>query len=530
MQKIKVFFLFLLSGLLLGFSWFPLGSAALIFISFIPILYALEFEVSKIKKYKAVILYLASFSGFLLWNLLDTWWVKNASIEGSILAFVMNSILMATVLCIYNFLQQKIASKKLSVYLFLAVWLSFEYLHLNWSMSWTWLNLGNVFAWNTNWIQWYEYTGTFGGSAWIILVNFSFFEVLEKIKSKDIFKSISVALAVLFIPIFISIYIKYATKNNGEKVEVILIQPNIDPYNGKFDPNTLSQQLQQIEQLAVSQISKNTKLIVAPETALPFNIWENELDSSEEVKYFKKFIAQNANVNLLIGASTAKMYEANELKSATARSRRDGKSYDSYNTALYLKNNKKAAIYHKSKLVPGVEIIPFPELMKYFEKYAIDLGGTTGSLGMQSHRTVFESNNSKIKVAPIICYESVYGEFVGEFVKNGANLIAIITNDGWWGDTPGYKQHLAYSKLRAIEQRRSIVRSANTGISAFINLYGEIEQQTNWWEEKSIKANVVLNHEISFYGKNGDYIALLAIGLLFIFILFAIYISYFKKT
>src|SRR5207247_2436074 len=111
---------------------------------------------------------------------------------------------------------------------------------------------------------------------------------------------------------------------------------------------------------------------------------------------------------------------------------------------------------------------------------SIDLGGTSGSLGMQKERTVFKTqstiNNpqSAIFIAPAICYESIYGDFLSAYIRNGAEFIAVITNDGWWGDTPGYIQHENYARLAAIEFRRDIARSANTGISCFINQKGDI--------------------------------------------------------
>jgi apolipoprotein N-acyltransferase len=104
----------------------------------------------------------------------------------------------------------------------------------------------------------------------------------------------------------------------------------------------------------------------------------------------------------------------------------------------------------------------------------------------------------------VICYESIYGDFVREYILNGADLIFIITNDGWWDDTPGYRQHLLYGRLRAIEMRRSIARSANTGISCFINQRGDILQKTGWWNKTAIKGTLNKNEEITFYARTGD--------------------------
>jgi apolipoprotein N-acyltransferase len=95
---------------------------------------------------------------------------------------------------------------------------------------------------------------------------------------------------------------------------------------------------------------------------------------------------------------------------------------------------------------------------------------------------------------------------VTDYVKKGANLIFVITNDGWWGDTPGYHQHNAYSCIRAIETRRSIARSANTGISSLINQRGEVLQELGWWQRGAIKGILNANERLTFYVMNGDYI------------------------
>ena len=125
-------------------------------------------------------------------------------------------------------------------------------------------------------------------------------------------------------------------------------------------------------------------------------------------------------------------------------------------------------------------MMPFASILKPLEKFALDMGGSIGSLGVQEESSVFESSIHDIVVAPVICYESIYGEYVSSYILKGAQLIFIMTNDGWWEDTPGYHQLLAYARLRAIENRRSIARSANTGISCFINQRGDILQRTEW--------------------------------------------------
>ena len=108
--------------------------------------------------------------------------------------------------------------------------------------------------------------------------------------------------------------------------------------------------------------------------------------------------------------------------------------------------------------------MPYKEFLEPLLGNALlNFGGSIMTRGVQENRTVYTLNNG-IKIAPVICYESIYGEYVTEYVRNGAQMLAIITNDGWWKKSQGYKQHLSYSKIRAIETRRSIARSANTGV------------------------------------------------------------------
>jgi apolipoprotein N-acyltransferase len=109
-----------------------------------------------------------------------------------------------------------------------------------------------------------------------------------------------------------------------------------------------------------------------------------------------------------------------------------------------------------------------------------------------------------------ICYESIYGRFYTEYIKKGANLMFIITNDGWWDNTPGYRQHLTYASLRAVETRRSIARSANTGVSALINQRGEITARAGWWTPAVLKGTLHANDKHTFYVTHGDYIGRLA--------------------
>jgi apolipoprotein N-acyltransferase len=109
-----------------------------------------------------------------------------------------------------------------------------------------------------------------------------------------------------------------------------------------------------------------------------------------------------------------------------------------------------------------------------------------------------------------------------QYIRKGANLIFVITNDGWWGNTPGHRQHFTFSKMRAIETRRSVARSANTGISAFIDQRGDVYQATEYWVPAVIRQTINANDEITFYVKYGDYIARLSAFVAVFLVLIAI--------
>ena len=141
----------------------------------------------------------------------------------------------------------------------------------------------------------------------------------------------------------------------------------------------------------------------------------------------------------------------------------------------------------------------------------LNLGGTVASLGTGPERLVFSNSYNKGKMAPIICYESIYGEFVTEYVKNGANFLGIMTNDSWWGVSEGHRQLLSYAKLRAIETRREIARAANSGISAHINALGEIEEDTIYGDKTALFAKINLYEGETFYVKAGDFLSRLSI-------------------
>tara|TARA_Y100000991_G_scaffold101043_1_gene76187 strand:- start:2875 stop:4443 length:1569 start_codon:yes stop_codon:yes gene_type:complete len=496
----------LISALFLVLSWPPSGFPFLIFGAFVPIF----FVIHDIRKKRFVFIY--SFLIFALWNLFTTYWIYNASLFGAVAAICINSILMASVITLFFWIKQKFNDRR-SWWAFISLWLSFEYLHFNWDLSWPWLTLGNAFAHYPLFIQWYEYTGTLGGSLWILLANIFLFQFVNN-KSKYLLFSL-----VIVIPILFSFLID--SKNEKRKViEIVVVQPNIDPYFEKFNDLSSIQQLEKFIQLAETELDSSTNYLIGPETAIVDGVWENNIEESKEIQTLIKLVEKYPQLNIIIGAITYKAYSKTDKISKTARQFVGSDYYyDVFNSAIQI-NTSEISVYNKSKLVQGVEFTPFPAILENLEFLAIDLGGITGSLGTQDYREVFKSKSAQM--APIICYESIFGDFIRQYVRNGADLFAIITNDGWWKNTPGYKQHLNYASLRAIECRRAIARSANTGISAFIDSKGLITNATKWDEEIVIKSRLETNSIQTFYVRFGDYIGRISAFIAVMFLCFTL--------
>jgi len=515
MKKYRNILLALLSGLLLSLGWPANGFSFLLLLALVPLLFIEDNLCADKNNNSRFAILPYAYITFFLWNALTTWWIFYSTLPGAIMAVVFNSLFMSLVFFFFHITRRNIYSgffqKKNYGYLVLiSYWITFEYFHMDWDLTWSWLNLGNGFANYYKFIQWYEYTGVLGGTVWILLANIMIYQLIktliyDKGNRRKLIINLSSVLALIFLPSFISLYMYATYKEQHRPVEIVVIQPNIDPYNEKFSGMSANEQIERIISLSELKLTPQTAFLVAPETSMPEGVWVDELNYAPTVLRLRKILENHSQLGIVIGASTYKLYNSDDEKTPTARDYPNyAGSYDVFNSALYIDTSSRIGIYHKSKLVPGVEKMPYPQIFGFLESLAIDLGGMVGTHGTQKERSVFENNG--IKVAPVICYESIYGDFVTGYIRNGAHFIFIITNDGWWEDTPGHRQHSAYARLRAIETRRSVARSANTGISSFINQRGDMFQQTSWWEPAVIAQKLNANDKITFYVMTGDYI------------------------
>jgi len=527
LKKWHLALLALLAGSLLALSWPSRGFPGFLFVAWVPLFFMEQYFLDCKDKNSSWSLFGWAFLAFLIWNTLTTWWIWNSTKIGSIAAVLLNSFFMAVVFDLYHITRRKLWQGQQFGWLILFYWPAWEYLHLNWDFSWPWLSLGNGFASYIKWIQWYEYTGILGGTFWVLVSNLLIFILLKNIFTHTIspFRISILGIAIILwisVPLLISFH-KYNTfTDQGPATGVVIVQPNLDPWNEQFEI-PVEEVFRRSIDLAIPFLDSSVDFLVAPESLLQENIWQNHPWNAKSIQLLRYFVAQHPDLTVLMGASTFKMYEPGEKLSPTVRKFTDGSGYyDAYNTALVIDTGRELGYYHKSKLVPGPEKLPFPRLTRPIQEVVLNFGGTTGSLGISSERTVFTHRRTGARFNAAICYESVYGEFMTGFIRNGSQLIFVMTNDGWWGNTEGHRQHLTFSSLRAIETRRCIGRAANTGISCFINQKGDILQSIPYWTKGAIKDQLHLNDNLTFYVKYGDYIGRISalVTILFLFLVF----------
>lgn len=525
-KTLKHLILSLSSGIALGISWPTQGLTPLIFIALIPLLYLESLIREDHTKRKGLRLFGYSYLSFLVWNLITTWWLYNSTLFGMLFANLCNSFFYALIFLLFYWSKGRLPLR--SAHLFLvSLWLSFEKLHLIWDFSWTWLNFGNVFSENIYWIQWYEYTGSFGGSLWVLSLNLWLFSILKKQDfrlSKSLIPNLVPPLLLLALPIVFSLYLYQRVETPERSIEVVLIQPNIDPYSTKYQL-TNTTLLEQFWIQSKPYLSQNTDYVLTPETYFAEGYGEelSQYPYSEIHKDIQKELAAYPNLQWISGIQFYDTYTQKEAPSLTANRVRKNLWVEFYNSAVSEQYKRTSEIYHKSKLVVGVENMPFKSLLNpLLGNLMIDLGGTVSSRKIQENRSVFSHGSSTEKAAPIICYESIFGEFVTGYVQNGATFLAVISNDAWWGETPGHRQLLSYTRLRAIETRRDIARSANTGISALIDARGEVLKETDYNSKTVLTGNIASRTELTFYTRFGDLIARWSIFIASLFFLLAI--------
>ncbi len=507
----------LATGLMLGLAFPPFPFYYLLFVALVPylILLSQKRDLAEINRF--------TYYTFFVFNLIALYWVgswtKDADpflmLSGIALLFF-NPLLFLIPSTLYYFVKKNL-NEKLAFWLFPFFWVAYEFLYSVTEFRFPWLTLGNGAANFTSFIQIADVIGVYGLSLLLLYVNVSIATSLLSFRAEGKIQKRSLLFAVVLIVlplIYGAVKLNEKIDSKGE-ITVGLIQPDFNPWK-KWDAGNLDDQLKTYFTLSRKAINHGAEIIVWPETALPVYLLSGSY--FQYVNGIRNFLDSN-NVCLVTGMPHVKFFHDSTQAPFDAKKSEYGKYYyATYNSVLaFQPKSREVQQYGKIKLVPFGEKVPYVEYFPLIGKIIKwNVGISSWNVGRDT--TVFTLENcvarDLVKVAPLICIESIYPDFVAQFVKKGAEFISVVTNDSWYGNSSGPYQHKAFAALRAVENRRFVVRAANGGISTIIDWKGRTLAQTKMFEKTFLVGKVKLNNAPTFYTNHPLLIPFAVLGVL----------------
>lgn len=497
--------LIILSGILIGISFtpFPMPFPLFLFFAFIPYFFVVE------KRQTLLRINQGNYLLVLILSIVTIYWVGSWQSQadpflmmgGGVLIFFYPVVFLIPSTLYY--LSSKVFKNKFIIWLFPLFWVTGEYLLTLTDLKFPWLTLGHGLAKFTAFIQIADVIGAFGLSLVVLFTNIFLFRAAKNIleKSGNYHLHISLASLLFFIPV---IYggVKLANyKESENKVRVGIIQPNIDPWD-KWEVGSLNDLVDLYFDLSQKCIDDGAEIIIWPETALPVYLLSGSYQ--DVVDKIHDFLRLN-NVYLMTGMPDIRFYSTiDDAPKNSKYSEPADYYYTTYNSILlFSPENYEIQRYGKMHLVPLGEKTPFVDQIPFLGdmlKWGVGISGwNTGQ-----DTTVFNAiiNSDEVKIGGIVCYESVFPVSVTHFVDKGAQFLVVVTNDSWYGNSSGPYQHKEFAALRAVENRRAVVRSANGGISSLIDSRGITIKETKMFTRDYLVVDVPLNDEKTFYTNN----------------------------
>lgn len=551
-NKGRNIFYSILSGALLVLSYPPLPFPIFAFIAMTPLLFIYSREPHTKKPFLFV------YITFFIYHVGTNWWISSWSKEtdpfllaAGLALDVLHPFFFFVPFWIFFIFKNKLGFDKAIVY-FPFIYLAFEWLHNLGEIGYSWLSLGYTQILNTWWIQFIDITGIWGSSFLLLWANVFFVKLVLLLKNSEksnIFKILlSNKLAtnyligiilIIFLPYFYNFFVikQYNYQDNlrnNKTLDIGIVQPYINPW-AKWSGNSISQ-ITLHEQLADSLIAsisnesetqnKTLDLFIWSETAIPYVYVD--FNSFNDIDILQNWVNKN-QVTLLTGFSQFYLFPKGQSHSRWARQfpYDTTQYYVTYNSAVVIEPNKNYSrfsppqTYQKTRLTPFAENFPYKNIFSFAVNWINwNVGISNWEMGEGAKNLVIKKDNDSVKIGVAICIESIYPDYVKEFVRQGAEMLVIITNDGWYDHTVGPRQHYLIACARAIENRRYIPRVANTGVSGLISPLGkslfEIEQYTR----QAMKIRVPLLENQTLYTKYGDWLPILSVIIVIIIFIY----------
>tara|TARA_B110000438_G_C15772052_1_gene632358 strand:+ start:182 stop:1669 length:1488 start_codon:yes stop_codon:yes gene_type:complete len=490
MNNKKLIFGCIFSGFMMGMAQQPLGLGWLAWFSLIPLIFVLnECKTKKLSffiGYLWGIIYYLHTIFWLAMNIGTTPFVGMISMIISVLYCSLNSAFICLIIFFF-----KSHYDRRWIWLFPFVWTSVEYIrNMDVLTGGPWTSLANTQIDFLTLVQNVEIFGIYGVSFWIVILNVAIFNWIDRPYTKHAF---------LMIPIYFLPWLSglYLTPNpnfdNNKSLDVSLVQPNIHLFD-KRKKNSSKEIIESIIEFSKSEIIDSVDLLIWPESALPAYILQKN-------KLYLNLIQSSLNSTKLLTGLPYYVDINNDRKK--------------FNSAVVLSSSNTSEVYNKLVLVPLGEYIP---LSTYFPSFSnIDLGQANFTHGDEFK--LFKIN--EYLIASMICFESTIPSLSTRFVRSGAEVLVYLVNDGWYEHPPEPQQHAKQAIFRAIENRRPVLRCANTGISMIIDKTGNIIKKISLNEKGIINASIVPNNRITFYTRYGDLLAQLSliVSLSFVFLI-----------
>lgn len=470
--------------LILSFPNFDLEFLA--WFALVPLFYAIEgkplFQSFQLGFFTGVL----SFLGIIYWVIVAVHTYGNIPliISGGILLLLVIylSLFIGAFTWLTRFIQVGLKTQGFLVTPFL--WASLEYLRSFFLTGFPWASLGYSQYLNLPFIQMGDITGIYGLSFVIVMVNATLFEILRQWPQKKLpFLAMGVTVSLLLgflIYGYIKMNIVDRQTDKNPSLKIGLVQGNIDQ-SIKWNESYQKETMNIYEKLSFKVAKEKPDLIIWPETATPFFFQD-----AKEFQPLVLEIPKRTNAFLLFGTPSYRIEKG---------------KINHYNSALLISPaGEPIGKYDKIHLVPYGEYVPLGEY--------IPLGSLGEGIGdFKPGKEIFNFTLPQGKFGVLICFEIIFPDLCRRFVKKGANFLVTITNDAWFGKTSAPHQHLTMATFRAIENRVFIARSANTGISAFIDPVGRIVKRGGLFTEEAIHGTIHLSNKKTFYTLYGDVFA-----------------------